>query len=74
MEHNALCVCPLCGYQFDPSGMTCHTSCPLSSGCHILCCPSCGYQVPDETRMALTSALRRGWQALTRARRAGDRA
>jgi hypothetical protein len=52
-------TCMLCGFRFDPTQVACHTSCPMSSGCHILCCPNCGYQVPDETRMGLTSALRR---------------
>lgn len=51
-------VCPLCGFRFDPAQMACHSKCPMSKGCHLLCCPHCGYQVPDEARMGLTSALR----------------
>lgn len=55
-------TCPLCGYEFDPQAMQCHTSCPLSSGCHILCCPNCGYQIPDQNQMRLASALKRLWE------------
>ncbi len=54
--------CSLCGYEFDAEGMACHTSCPLSSGCHIVCCPNCGYQIPDQAQMPLTSALQKLWE------------
>lgn len=54
--------CPLCGFRFDATALTCHTSCPMSSGCHIICCPNCGYQVPDENRMSLTGSLKRAWE------------
>ena len=55
-------TCPLCGTRFDLTGMACHTSCPMSSGCHIICCPNCGYQVPDEDQMPITRTLRRLWE------------
>lgn len=60
--------CPLCGYEFDAEGMMCHTSCPLSKGCHLLCCPNCGYQIPDQARMPLTSALMALWARYQQAR------
>lgn len=60
--------CALCGYMFDAYGMACHTSCPLSAGCHITCCPNCGYQVPDEERTVVAGALKRLWTSLTQQR------
>lgn len=51
--------CPLCGFAFDPTGLACHTSCPMSKGCNLICCPNCGYQIPDENRMGLSGALKR---------------
>ncbi len=64
MRTSGLHTCPLCGYTFNASEMACHTSCPLSVGCHLICCPNCGYQVPDEQRMIITGTLRRVWDAL----------
>ena len=64
-------TCPLCGYTFDKTAMMCHTACPLSRQCTIICCPNCGYQVPDEDRAQVVGALRRVWAALT-ARRGRD--
>lgn len=61
MTPNDLHTCALCGYQFDASSMACHASCPMSTGCHLICCPNCGYQVPDEKHMSLTAVLRRAW-------------
>jgi len=40
--------CPLCGAAFDAAGQGCRPSCPLSKGCHVVCCPSCGYSFPQE--------------------------
>ncbi len=54
-------TCPLCGYDFDKTGMVCHTSCPLSKHCSIVCCPNCGYQMPDEEQAGLVRMLRRLW-------------
>ena len=51
--------CPLCGYEFEPTVMTCHTSCAFNESCGIICCPNCGYQMPDERKSRLAEALRR---------------
>ncbi len=39
-------TCPLCGAAFDAEGQGCRPSCPMSKGCHVVCCPSCGYSLP----------------------------
>ncbi len=44
--------CPLCGASFDAEGQGCRPSCPLASGCRVVCCPSCGYSFPQETGLA----------------------
>lgn len=51
--------CRLCGHQFDPAGLACHSSCPLGSRCELICCPNCGYQVVDESRSLLAKTLRK---------------
>jgi Fe2+ transport system protein FeoA len=51
--------CPLCGYEFEPEAMSCHSSCAFNDACAIICCPNCGYQMPDERRSRLAGALRR---------------
>ncbi len=45
--------CAMCGYQFDPTALGCHTSCPLSSGCAVVCCPRCGYSTVNPARSRL---------------------
>jgi hypothetical protein len=40
--------CPLCGVDFDASGQGCRPSCPMATGCHVVCCPACGYSFPQE--------------------------
>ena len=45
-------TCPLCGTRFDAEGQGCRPSCPMSSGCKVMCCPSCGYSFPQETGLA----------------------
>jgi Fe2+ transport system protein FeoA len=46
--------CPLCGYAFDPATNAGCASCPLHSGCQIVCCPNCGHSTvdPRESRLA----------------------
>jgi Fe2+ transport system protein FeoA len=58
--------CALCGYEFDEQALACHSQCPMSAGCAILCCPNCGYQVVDESKAWGASLIKR---ALSRLRR-----
>jgi Fe2+ transport system protein FeoA len=51
--------CPLCGYEFDETALSCHASCAFNKACAIICCPNCGYQVADEGKSRLAAALRR---------------
>lgn len=55
--------CPLCGYAFDPAANAGCASCPLNSGCRIVCCPNCGHSTvdPRSSRLAAwaAAALRR---------------
>ena len=57
--------CPLCGGEFDASGQGCRPSCPMSAGCHVVCCPSCGYSYPQETA-GLAGRLKRFLEARRR--------
>jgi hypothetical protein len=45
-------ICPLCGTSFDAEGQGCRPSCPLSTGCRVVCCPSCSYSFPQEVGLA----------------------
>ena len=51
--------CPLCGFEFEPTSMSCHSSCAFNDSCGIICCPNCGYQIPDERKSRMADALRR---------------
>ena len=64
-------TCALCGWEFDTENMACHTACPLSTGCSIICCPNCGYQIPDQNQSVLASALKRQWERFRQAHRPG---
>ncbi len=54
-------TCPLCGFQFDPAGLSCAAHCPLAAvqGCQLVCCPHCGYPLVDERQSRLATFLRR---------------
>jgi Fe2+ transport system protein FeoA len=41
-------TCPLCGHGFDPAAHLACQTCPLHSGCHLVCCPSCGHTTVDQ--------------------------
>ena len=58
--------CALCGCEFDEQALACHSQCPMSNGCAIICCPNCGYQVVDESKAWGASLIKR---ALSRLRR-----
>lgn len=45
--------CAMCGYEFDATALGCHTSCPLSKGCAVVCCPRCGYSTVNPARSRL---------------------
>ncbi|MFN8371927.1 MAG: FeoA domain-containing protein [Anaerolineae bacterium] len=51
--------CPLCGFEFESTAMSCHSSCAFNESCGIICCPNCGYQMPDEQKSRVAEALRR---------------
>ncbi len=53
--------CPLCSFEFLPVGDACHTGCPMSGHCHMICCPNCGYQMVDAAQSRLASFLRKLW-------------
>jgi Fe2+ transport system protein FeoA len=53
--------CRLCGHTFEPTGLACHSSCPLGTRCSLICCPNCGYQVVDESKSGVVRALRKLW-------------
>jgi Fe2+ transport system protein FeoA len=41
-------TCPLCGHAFDPSAHLACQTCPLHTGCHLVCCPACGHTTVDQ--------------------------
>jgi Fe2+ transport system protein FeoA len=41
-------TCPLCGQGFDPAAHLACQTCPLHSGCHLVCCPACGHTTVDQ--------------------------
>ena len=55
--------CQLCSYEFDSTGMACHTECPMGSHCNLICCPNCGYQVVDQSKSSFAKLFRRWWPA-----------
>lgn len=52
-------LCPLCGYEFDSTLLSCHSSCAFNEACAIICCPNCGYQMADERKSRIATILRR---------------
>lgn len=46
-------TCTLCGFVFDPSTNPACPSCPIQSGCTIVCCPNCGHDTVDPARSSL---------------------
>lgn len=51
--------CAMCGYEFEPSQLTCHRGCPLGAHCMVICCPRCGYSTVDSARAVVTRGLLR---------------
>ncbi len=56
--------CALCGYEFDERALACHSQCPMSEGCAIICCPNCGYQAVDESKAWGVTLLRKAFSRL----------
>jgi Fe2+ transport system protein FeoA len=40
-------TCPLCGHSYNPAEQAGCATCPLHSGCSLVCCPACGYKTVD---------------------------
>jgi hypothetical protein len=57
-------ICPLCGFRFDETNLSCQAGCPLAAvqGCNLVCCPNCGYQMVDERKSGLVRLLRLAWK------------
>jgi Fe2+ transport system protein FeoA/rubredoxin len=53
--------CQLCGYIFDETSLSCHSSCAFNKHCAIICCPNCGYQVADVSKSSVVALLRRAF-------------
>jgi predicted Zn-ribbon and HTH transcriptional regulator len=67
--------CPLCGYEFDETALTCAAACPMAQvqGCNLVCCPNCGYQMVDERKSGLAQFLRRALKIPGREERSSRR-
>ena len=50
--------CSMCGQRFDPDRHIGCQSCPMHSGCNLVCCPACGYQTVDPGRSKLGRLVR----------------
>ena len=63
--------CPLCGFEFDETALTCASACPMAAvqGCNLVCCPNCGYQMVDERKSGLAQLLRRALKVVGREQR-----
>jgi Fe2+ transport system protein FeoA len=46
-------TCPLCGHGFDPAAHLACRTCPLHTGCRLVCCPSCGHTTVDQGQSRL---------------------
>jgi hypothetical protein len=48
----------MCGQRYDPDQQVACQSCPMHSGCNLVCCPNCGYQTVDSRRSKLVRLAR----------------
>jgi Fe2+ transport system protein FeoA len=46
-------TCPLCGHDFDPAAHLACQTCPLHTGCHLVCCPACSHTTVDQAQSRL---------------------
>jgi FeoA domain len=65
---NSVTQCPMCGYRYEAEGQTACRSCPLNSGCGLVCCPACGFQTVRIESSKLAS-LANSWFSHRRHRR-----
>lgn len=54
-----LLTCSMCGHRFDPAGHVACQSCPLQSGCQLVCCPACGFEMVNPDRSVAARWLKR---------------
>jgi hypothetical protein len=64
--------CPVCGDTLRDQVTHCST-CPMHSGCDMLCCENCGYETVAP-HSATVDFFRRLWRVATRARHPADAA
>jgi Fe2+ transport system protein FeoA len=50
--------CSMCGHSYDPDQHLACQSCPMHSGCSLVCCPNCGYQTVDPRKSKLVRLAR----------------
>lgn len=50
--------CSMCGQHYDPDQHLACRSCPMHSGCSLVCCPNCGYQTVDPRKSKLVRLAR----------------
>ncbi len=47
--------CPMCSHRYNPAENAACGTCPLHSGCSMVCCPSCGHSTIDPGQSKLVS-------------------
>ena len=52
-------TCSMCGHHFDPAEHSACQSCPLQTGCTLVCCPKCGYETVDVNQSMLARLVGR---------------
>jgi hypothetical protein len=52
-------TCSMCGHRFDPASHSGCRSCPLQSGCQLVCCPACGFETVNPDRSILARLAKR---------------
>jgi Fe2+ transport system protein FeoA len=67
-----LLTCPLCGHGFDPAAHLACQTCPLHTGCRLVCCPSCGHTTVDQGQSRLVQWITRLLDRASAQRRDGS--
>ncbi len=55
-------TCSMCGHIFDPALHVACRSCPLQSGCQLVCCPACGFEMVNPDRSLAARWIKRWLQ------------